>query len=58
MKYRLKSGCDVIEAVDGPCAGKRYEPGRWYDAIPDGDRDKFETDGLIEGVSIRSEGDE
>lgn len=55
MKYRLKSGCDVIEAVDGPCAGKRYEPGKWYDTIPDGDRHKFETDEPIEPASPAGE---
>lgn len=43
-KYRLKKGQERFEAVDGPLAGRQYEPGLEYDAddIAAPDKKRFE----------------
>ena len=40
--YRLKPGQETIEIVDGDHAGKRYERGKTYTAIPENEAHRFE----------------
>lgn len=40
--YRLKNGQETFEIVDGPDAGKRFERGRTYDAVPGAEKHRFE----------------
>lgn len=42
MSYILKPSQEAFEVVDGPHAGKSYQKGVQYDAIPDQEAHKFE----------------
>jgi hypothetical protein len=42
MPYRLKPGVPDFETVDGPMAGRKFEAGKEYDAIPREEADRFE----------------
>lgn len=41
-RYRLKKGVEAFEMVDGPLAGRKYEKGKGYLAIPDELKNRFE----------------
>ncbi|TAN40794.1 MAG: hypothetical protein EPN22_16995 [Nitrospirae bacterium] len=45
MVYRLRSGIENFQVVDGPFKGRRYEKGKNYDAaeIPPQEKNKFEA---------------
>lgn len=43
--YKLRTGQPPIECVDGPLAGRVFEPGREYPEIPDNERERFERAG-------------
>lgn len=50
--YKLRTGQPPIECVDGPLAGRTFEPGREYAEIPENERHRFET---IRPPATRSE---
>lgn len=39
---KMKPGQDRIQVVDGPFAGKKYQPGRIYNEIPPEEAHRFE----------------
>jgi|GEM_PF-3151337 hypothetical protein len=40
--YMLKKGQEAFVVVDGPMAGRRFEPGRRYAEIPPQEKGRFE----------------
>lgn len=40
--YKLKSNVPGFEIVDGPFAGRKFEPGVIYEDVPAPFRDRFE----------------
>lgn len=42
MMYQLKPGQEAFEVVDGPFAGKKYEKGVSYDAVPEHEAHRFQ----------------
>jgi len=40
--FRLKNGQDTFTVVDGPDAGKTFQRGMEYEAIPPGEGHRFE----------------
>lgn len=40
--FQLKKGTESFTVVDGPFAGRTFEPGKTYAEIPPQDADRFE----------------
>jgi len=43
MQYQLKKGQEAFDMVDGEFAGRKYRKGKVYDAVPPGEKHKFEA---------------
>jgi hypothetical protein len=41
-EYRLKTGEEAFQVVDGPFRRRRYEPGNIYNEIPPEEASRFE----------------
>jgi len=54
MTNKLKPGQEAFEIVDGPDAGKKFEPGIPYDRVPTGYEDHFEEVKKTESKKAKS----